>query len=1712
MQLCTTTRNLGPVSEIAGSSSQAGDRVTQIILRCISSTGPQIGMRWMSGEGWRRACTMLAIVISSLIFLPRHLHSQTSTNLPLVLASGEQYAPALVSDGQGGAFVIWHDKRDNRTAIYAQRLNLLSQPLWKPDGILIATAPKDQLALMAISDGKNGVLIFWQDLRNDAGDIYGQRVEASGNLLWGATGVEVNRATGKQAEPQAVSDGEGGAFVVWRDFKLSHEDIAVQRIDGNGKILFEPAGRIVAQGLNNQTLGGVTATNDRGFIAVWIDNSLLLGSPRVAAQRFDAKANPVWKDNVLVTTTRSTQNSPVAYFAATNNGSAFVIWSDDRNRNDDLFAQKINATGAIQWGVSGVTVCKASNDQANPQIIGDGGDGILVAWEDQRSGKTDIYAQAVNAAGQTRWQSDGVIIVAASQEQTQPEIIPDGDGGMICVWSDERNSGTNIAAQRLDKNGKALWESNGIFITPEGGAKQRPAILAPSVGSNGSLVVWEDSRRGNEDIFAQALKSEGTLANVPPIIISSPVTEATAGAPYNYQIKALDYDSSDPLRLELMAPAGKWLQVDNGKLQLFGTPGVSDAGEIAVTVVVKDKLGAQVTQSFNLKVIVTNRPPQITSKPDTVATEDQLYGYQIVANDPDPGEVLTYALETDATWLRLDSGNKISGTPTNEQVGNYAVTLRVTDKLGFAATQKFSLQVKNVNDPPAFTSKPDTVATEGQLYSYQFTAVDPDHSDALTYSLQTNATWLQLTNGNKLIGTPTNANVGSHAVTLRATDRQGVSAAQSFSLRVKNVNNPPVFTSKADTVATEDQLYSYKFTATDPDLGDALTYSLQSDANWLKLTADNKLTGTPTNDHVGSYTVTLRATDRQNISVSQNFSLRVKNVNDPPVFTSPPDTVATVDSLYIYRPTAADIDRGEVVQIIKRAAPEWLSWNTNTRTLQGKPNSQQAGTVHLVSLQARDAAGVAVEQNFRIRVVSLAPPDVTAPAAPQAAQVEPASWSANKKFTLRWQNPFDPSRVTGAYYKIGTAPAHNQDGVFVASSDGVTIAQLELLATREGKTPIYLWLVDGRGNVDFRTAVAINYRYDVTPPTAPQNLTPHLQWNRGDSLLLQWTPATDASGGIRRYHFFLDGKFFGFVDGDAGSFPLILQLSEGAHGWTFMAEDSAGNLGQWVGASFKVDRTPPALQHSAADTALAASDLELSMQANDALAGIREVRLYYRAAGESTYRNKNLPTANPATSFTIRLEAAEVASKGLEYFFEAADSAGNRGRWPAANFHSLPVSSASVVAPAPFVVNRYQLFSVPYLLLNDSPARLLEDDLGSYDQTVWRLFRYQQNEGNVEFGKPNFENFAPGRAYWLITTAPQSFDAGPARSLRTNAPFELKLQPGWNLVATPFDFPTAWPAVQKPESVENNLWAFDGTKYVDQQNTLQPWQGYFLRNLDSQPQTISIAPAAANGANKATAVDWQAQLRVSDGEFSDEANYLGVAARAGENWDSHDLSEPPTIGEHVSLYFDHHDWPRYGGKFTRDFRPPGDGVQQWSFVIAVSRPGLPVALRWNLSGNFPADRIFILQDIAGNLRREIQPAEFHPEANYTFRATAQPRRFIWWAGKKEQLAEAGALQNLIPAAFELAPSYPNPLRLAELPQAGVIRFGLPNAGTVRLTIFDLAGRTVRKLVNGESLNAGYHEVRWNGRDDAGRAVTAGIYIYRLEAANFSASHKLILLR
>jgi hypothetical protein len=74
-----------------------------------------------------------------------------------------------------------------------------------------------------------------------------------------------------------------------------------------------------------------------------------------------------------------------------------------------------------------------------------------------------------------------------------------------------------------------------------------------------------------------------------------------------------------------------------------------------------------------------------------------------------------------------------------------------------------------------------------------------------------------------------------------------------------------------------------------------------------------------------------------------------------------------------------------------------------------------------------------------------------------------------------------------------------------------------------------------------------------------------------------------------------------------------------------------------------------------------------------------------------------------------------------------------------------------------------------------------------------------------------------------------------------------------------------------------------------------------------------------------------------------------------------------------------------------------------------------------------------------------------------------------------------------------------------------VSYGLPSRGHVAIRVYDVQGRLVRTLVDGEQ-DGGYHTAVWNGRDDSGADVSSGVYFCRMEAESFSASAKMVLLK
>src|SRR5262245_21234404 len=220
-------------------------------------------------------------------------------------------------------------------------------------------------------------------------------------------------------------------------------------------------------------------------------------------------AGAEWQPDGTPMTSALNEQSTVR-MVADGSGGAIMVWSDWRSNNSDIFAQRVNALGIPQWNPDGVVICNQGGYQSYPSIVSDGAGGVIMAWHDGRSGiPYDIYVQRVNAAGVVQWTANGVALCAAVNDQAYPSLVSDGAGGAIAAWMDYRSGvGWDIYARRVNASGVPQWVADGVALCTAGNNQIDPRIV--SDGAGGAIASWEDYRAGAfPDVFAQRVSSTG---------------------------------------------------------------------------------------------------------------------------------------------------------------------------------------------------------------------------------------------------------------------------------------------------------------------------------------------------------------------------------------------------------------------------------------------------------------------------------------------------------------------------------------------------------------------------------------------------------------------------------------------------------------------------------------------------------------------------------------------------------------------------------------------------------------------------------------------------------------------------------------------------------------------------------------------------------------------------------------------------------------------------------------------------------------------------------------------------------------------------------------------------------------------------------------------------------------------------------------------------
>ena len=452
---------------------------------------------------------------------------------------------------------------------------------------------------------------------------------------------------------------------------------------------------------------------------------------------------------------------------------------------------------------------------------------------------------------------------ATTTTREVPENAGAGDdiGTPVTATDPDTGDTLNYSLEGTDSASFQIVSASGQLQTKTGVTYDHEAK------SSYSVTVKADDGNGDTDTIDVTITV--TNVNEPPAFSAETDTRTidentAAGESMGSPLTATDPDDGDTLTYTLGVDDAASFDIDasTGQLQTKADLDYETTHSYTVTVSVRDSKDtggsgdSEADDTITVTVTINNVDEDGTV---TLSSVQPQVGASLTATLEDPdgdvtGETWQWAWASlpvgDSEWTDIDGATSGSYTPADGDVGHYLrATASYTDGHGpnknAQATTAQAVQAGE-NRPPEFPSTETgsrTIAENtavGQDIGAPVTAADPDTGDTLTYSLEgTDSASFQIVSASGQIRTKTGVTYdheakSSYSVTVKADDGNGGTDTIDVTITVTNVNEPPAFSAETDTRTIDENTAAGEsmgspLTATDPDDGDTLTYTLGGD-------------------------------------------------------------------------------------------------------------------------------------------------------------------------------------------------------------------------------------------------------------------------------------------------------------------------------------------------------------------------------------------------------------------------------------------------------------------------------------------------------------------------------------------------------------------------------------------------------------------------------------------------------------------------------------------------------------------------------------------------------------------------------------------------------------------------------------------------------------------------------------------------------------------
>lgn len=470
--------------------------------------------------------TMLGFTLTAFAFWP-------AGGVKVVQSANTILNPQMVYLNDGSVIVAWHEQQGNLTAghTYCQKLDTTGVAHWPASGVRVCMNDSLQwLDYDMVSDGQD-VWFVWQDTRNDAGDIYAQKIDGStGQRLWGDEGKAVCVKVGKQRLQTCAILSSGNFVVTWVDYSVEPVDIAVQWFDSNDNPLWEIGGLFATRNTGGGYSPIVFPSKDV-ILDVWVGKRTVDTLSAYFAQRIDSAGK------LLFDTSGILIEHAVNFYDVCSDGKGGAVVLFMVPETFEYAVQRIDSSGNVCWTSGGVIIMQPSLSISNsPKIplewplnglITDSLGGCF-AWFGKHTTLTaSLRVQHIDSSGNLKWKPTGCIFWTMTSRASAGEakLSSDGNGGLMIVfnkilwdspsWPPSEDMG--ILVQRVDAAGQILFDTNGMLIktwNPDSLPLPDDFEYSSVDIPGGVITCWKDNRHEPvSSLYAQIVDTTGKIGS-----------------------------------------------------------------------------------------------------------------------------------------------------------------------------------------------------------------------------------------------------------------------------------------------------------------------------------------------------------------------------------------------------------------------------------------------------------------------------------------------------------------------------------------------------------------------------------------------------------------------------------------------------------------------------------------------------------------------------------------------------------------------------------------------------------------------------------------------------------------------------------------------------------------------------------------------------------------------------------------------------------------------------------------------------------------------------------------------------------------------------------------------------------------------------------------------------------------------------------------------